>query len=83
MRRKLSPTSPRPSKVLRRLVWVRDKGICQLCGKAVTALYTLDHVIPQSHGGSTTLSNCRLAHIACNSRRGNRAARTAAGGYVR
>ena len=27
---------------------------------------TLDHIIPLSRGGKTTISNCQLAHLKCN-----------------
>ncbi len=33
---------------------------------------TIDHVIPRSHGGSSTWENCVLACIGCNSRKADR-----------
>jgi 5-methylcytosine-specific restriction endonuclease McrA len=30
------------------------------------ASITLEHLVPQSHGGDTTLENCVLAHLWCN-----------------
>ena len=53
---------------------INSKGaICELCGKPITDMKdcTIDHIIPVSKGGLTTLDNCRLAHKLCNVRRGN------------
>jgi 5-methylcytosine-specific restriction endonuclease McrA len=37
---------------------------------------SVDHVVPRSRGGDPfDLDNCRLAHLGCNARRGNRPAR--------
>jgi hypothetical protein len=59
-------------------------GDCHLCLQpADLALYgptgsfgadtvTVDHVVPQSHGGGDELENLRLAHGGCNSTRGTR-----------
>ena len=33
---------------------------------------SIDHVIPVSHGGQTSLANLRLTHWGCNRKRGNR-----------
>ena len=32
---------------------------------------TIDHIVPISKGGLTTIENCRLAHRDCNLNRGN------------
>ncbi|MFI1033776.1 HNH endonuclease [Streptomyces sp. NPDC020951] len=53
---------------------------CHLCGGPLDMLArvpdlcasTLDHVRPQSHGGSHKVDNLLPAHFSCNSRRGNR-----------
>lgn len=59
-------------------------GACHLCHQpADLALYgptgaygydtvTVDHLIPQSHGGDDHLDNLRIAHGTCNSFRGTR-----------
>jgi len=61
----------------------RDSGICQICGKPIDktsfngkgcgALYpTIDHIIPLSKGGGHTWNNVQLAHLICNSTKGDR-----------
>ena len=57
-------------------LWIyrRDNWTCQLCQQPVTQDYdpndmwsaSLDHIIPQSHGGTHDPSNLRLAHRYCN-----------------
>jgi 5-methylcytosine-specific restriction endonuclease McrA len=44
------------------------RDICYLCGTAFVSgdLIELDHVIPLSKGGRTTLANLKWAHRACN-----------------
>lgn len=69
-----------PGKGARRLLAVaeRDGWICWLCGERVDPRArgrrraTRDHVIPRSKGGPDALSNLRLAHFNCNTRRGDR-----------
>lgn len=68
-----------PSESLRERVWVRDGGLCQLCGDPVPNLPrydgagkipdeypTLDHILPRSRGGSNDYENLQLAHWKCN-----------------
>lgn len=48
----------------------RDGWRCHLCGKRVTRkTWSVDHLIPLSHGGSHTYVNVALAHQRCNSLR--------------
>ena len=64
----------------------RDSGVCHICGKQCdwndytqtdTAfiagnLYpSVDHVVPVSLGGADEWNNVKLAHMLCNSKRGN------------
>jgi len=66
------------------LLYERDKGRCQYCGCEVTIGghpidcrdsqdysfgATIDHIIPQSKGGATTLDNTLLACRSCNCRK--------------
>lgn len=61
-------------------IYERDGWICQLCRKAVNPNLTfpnpscasLDHVIPLSRGGSHKTTNVQLAHLRCNTSRGNK-----------
>lgn len=60
----------------------RDGWRCHLCGKKVPDRKyaardtdpTIDHLIPQSHGGDDIKSNVALAHNRCNWERGNQGA---------
>ena len=51
----------------------RDGPDCFLCKQPFTSStdLTLDHWIPQSKGGTWDLSNLRLAHLKCNSLKGD------------
>ncbi|PAW27571.1 hypothetical protein BKC07_19150 [Peribacillus simplex] len=53
---------------IREIVLERDGYICKYCGGAGR---TIDHVIPRSRGGKTTLSNCVCACKECNSNKRN------------
>ena len=45
---------------------------CYCCGKPMAASdRTLEHIVPRSRGGKTTLSNLALSHSTCNERRGD------------
>lgn len=63
----------------RRAIYERDSWTCQLCMEPVDPdaphrdkwSATLDHIIPRSLGGSNDDENLRLAHLVCNSIRGN------------
>ena len=53
---------------------INSKGaVCSICGKPIKNMKdcTIDHIIPVSKGGLTTIENCRLAHLKCNQLRGN------------
>lgn len=53
-------------------VFLRDRYHCQYCGVPVTrSAATLDHVLPQSHGGTSVWENCTTACGSCNSKKGN------------
>lgn len=49
-------------------VLARDQHICYWCGAPGD---TMDHVIPWSKGGRTTMDNCICACEECNGQRGN------------
>jgi hypothetical protein len=59
-----------------RRVCERDDGICYLCRlpvdwSSVARSPTVDHVIPQSRGGGSEISNLRLSHKQCNNLKGS------------
>jgi len=53
-------------------VFLRDGFECQYCGVEVNKrTATLDHVLPQSHGGKSTWENSTTSCSKCNSHKGN------------
>ena len=65
------PTKAKIPKAIRRAVLSRDNATCLECGS--TQSPCLDHIIPESKGGETTVENLRVLCRTCNSRKGNRA----------
>jgi hypothetical protein len=67
--------------VSRKMIYERDKWICQLCGGKVhknrmvphPKAPVLDHVIPLACGGTHEPANVQLAHFLCNSIKSDRA----------
>lgn len=56
-----------------RVVAERDGWRCHLCRKRVTEQnWSLDHLVPLSHGGEHSYVNVALAHHRCNTLRSNR-----------
>ena len=57
----------------RRNLYKRDAFTCQYCGKRMPGEdLSIDHVVPRSRGGGTSWTNCVLACLRCNVRKGNR-----------
>lgn len=60
-------------------VYDRDRWFCGICGMKVDKdlmwpdpmSASLDHIVPLSRGGTHTLDNVQLAHLACNERKHN------------
>jgi 5-methylcytosine-specific restriction endonuclease McrA len=52
-------------------VLIRDRFTCAYCG-AKEKRFTIDHVIPQSKGGTTTWENCVTCCQECNNKKGSR-----------
>ena len=70
MRRVVSQTRRREAK--RTLFGGRDVVPCCFCQKPLTyAEATIEHVLPQSRGGTWDLSNLTISCAPCNSARGN------------
>ena len=60
------------SATLRRQVSERASGLCEYCQTAEINVIEMeiDHIIPESAGGQTTLDNLCLACISCNGFKG-------------
>ena len=52
------------------VVWRRDGGKCVYCGS--TENLQLDHIIPFSKGGATTVENLQLLCQKCNLQKSNK-----------
>jgi hypothetical protein len=50
--------------VVRRKVWIRNKGQCAVCGSRENLQY--DYIVPTSDGGNNTLDNLQLLCKSCN-----------------
>lgn len=51
----------------------RDESTCQYCNKKLNnSSITIDHVIPRSHGGPTSFTNCVVSCQICNGKKGNK-----------
>jgi 5-methylcytosine-specific restriction endonuclease McrA len=59
-------------------VWERDNFTCQVCQQR--RFLTIDHVIPESAGGTLDPSNLQTLCRSCNSRKGDRHAAKPQGG---
>jgi hypothetical protein len=60
-------------KFSRRNIFLRDKGVCQYCGKKFeTQQLNIDHVIPKSKGGQSTWTNIVLSCVKCNDKKRDR-----------
>ena len=56
-----------PKKLLRRMVWDRDKGICQVCHRKADPFdWELGHNKARSRGGKLTIKNTYVVHSSCN-----------------
>jgi 5-methylcytosine-specific restriction endonuclease McrA len=54
-------------------IYARDDDTCQYCGRQLRrSELNLDHVVPRSHGGSTSWENIVCSCIECNLRKGGR-----------
>ena len=59
------------SSSLRARLWLRDAGLCGICGEpADEAGFHIDHVLPVALGGSNDEANLQVSHPACNLAKG-------------
>lgn len=58
---------------IRKQLIAKNGAVCAICGRPIIDMKdcTIDHIIPLSHGGLTTLENCQLAHRQCNLAKGD------------
>ena len=62
----------------RRNLFRRDGNSCQYCGRQFsTENLSIDHVVPRCAGGVSSWSNCVVACLSCNARKGGRSTREA------
>lgn len=60
------------SEDVRRMIYNRAGGRCQLCGRKITyEELTLDHIVPLAMGGKDCVSNLQVADAACNGFKGS------------
>jgi hypothetical protein len=60
---------------VRRQVILRAGNYCEYCGLSQAiqeAAFHVDHIVPVSAGGETTLANLALACVSCSLRKGSR-----------
>jgi 5-methylcytosine-specific restriction endonuclease McrA len=68
----------------RKNIYRRDHFTCQYCGKtAGSEELSIDHIKPRSLGGESTWTNCVLACLRCNVRKGNRSLEEAGMSLIR
>jgi hypothetical protein len=54
----------------RRRIWLRDGGLCAICGLVTDpARFHVDHVVAVCAGGTNDDANLRTTHPACNYRK--------------
>ena len=57
----------------RRNLFRRDRHTCQYCGETYSVdNLSIDHVTPRSRGGDSNWTNCVVACIRCNAKKGDR-----------
>lgn len=64
----------RAKQFIRKQLINKNGAVCAICGKPIETMKdcTIDHIIPISKGGLTTIENCQLAHKNCNVTKGDK-----------
>lgn len=52
----------------RRLIWIRQRGLCWLCHRPLSGKVECHHLVAWSRGGRTVLPNLVLVHKPCHDR---------------
>jgi 5-methylcytosine-specific restriction endonuclease McrA len=61
------PKRTKPTKALKKMIFVRDKGVCRVCNERVDPFnFEVAHDIAHSKGGKLTLQNSILLCSLCN-----------------
>lgn len=72
-RRRALVRGTRIERVSYEAIWIRDGGVCHICGDPVERTDVhFDHVIPLSKGGPHTYENIKVSHSLCNWRKGTK-----------
>lgn len=66
------------AKGLKAKLYFRDNGKCQFCFESIDIALnypdplslSIDHILPRSKGGYSTIENLQIAHLSCNVRAG-------------
>ena len=64
----------RTKQFIRKQLINKNGAVCAICGNPIETMKdcTIDHIIPISKGGLTTIDNCQLAHKNCNVKKGDK-----------
>jgi hypothetical protein len=61
------PKRTKPNKALKKMIYVRDKGMCRMCGERVDPFnFEIGHDLAHSKGGKLNLQNAILLCSLCN-----------------
>ena len=66
---RIKPKQPIP-KTIRIEIFAKDGGKCKKCG--TTEKLSVDHIIPESKGGTLDILNLQTLCMPCNRKKGNR-----------
>lgn len=64
---------------VRSKLYFRDKGLCQICNQPVLIdvaypdpqCLSIDHIVPISKGGTSSIKNLQITHLRCNLAKSN------------
>lgn len=64
----------RAKQFIRKQLINKNGAVCAICGNPIETMKdcTIDHIIPISKGGLTTIDNCQLVHKNCNVTKGDK-----------